>query len=91
MALFPAELAKQGAQRGPSQPDAALLSRESRALELIPFGHRRSTTTRVFEIGDEQVGRDARVETRICALAGTEGQHVFVAACVPEGAAPTAK
>jgi hypothetical protein len=34
------------------------------------------------EIGDEQVRRDARVETRIRARAGMEGEHGFVAACV---------
>lgn len=36
--------------------------------------------------GDEQVRRDARVDTRIRARARMEGEHIFVAACVPEAA-----
>jgi hypothetical protein len=36
-------------------------------------------------IGDEQVRRDARVETRICARAGTEGEYGSVTAGAVSG------
>ena len=56
--------------------DAALLSRESRALELIPFGHRRSTTTRVSRLATRKsFRREVRGPCLLIRRWGCQGLH----------------
>jgi hypothetical protein len=61
VALFPAELAKQGAQRGPSQPDAALLSRETRAPIRSVAAARPPTARPVSHLANPRTGASEAV------------------------------
>ena len=82
LALFPARPAKQGAQRGRSDADAALLSRESRPIGRTPCPARRSSTARCASLATRRASAAPAAQLRSSPIAGLARGCAGLAICL---------